>query len=407
MSSRLSVKDKAFVAISFFFIIYSIFPLFADMTGIPVFIPALVVVGALFVLFPKAFMGISTKWFIVYIGVLFLYIILGQPIFINGLNQSLPPLYRIIIESAWILPNITIMNVLLYKNDVRLFRVIGYGSIGLLVASFLYILPMVMESANYLRDDLGELDVIRPIGLPGYDLMHAYTLMILPLFLLVKKIKGEKRYLYIAILLLFVYMVIQTAVTTSLVVMSVAVLFTSFFNANKLRQSVFALGGLLFVGYVLYQYGIFLSLLDNLIPYFEGTAVSFKLEDLHTSMEQGQITGESLTGRMDYHQISKDAFWSNPIVGSHNAGGHSKILDILGFMGVIVFLPYFMMLYASLKRYAFRLEDRELKSYLYFSFVLAAVYLYTKGVFGNPGYLFMFVIVPSIIFSIRNKNTNG
>ena len=57
-----------------------------------------------------------------------------------------------------------------------------------------------------------------------------------------------------------------------------------------------------------------------------------------------------------------------------------------------------MMLYASLKRYAFRLEDRGLKSYLYFSFVLAAVYLYTKGVFGNPGYLFMFVIVPSIIF---------
>ncbi|MBR5530286.1 MAG: hypothetical protein IKU63_02105 [Bacteroidaceae bacterium] len=405
MSSRLSGKDKAFVAISFFFIIYSIFPLFANVTGIPVFIPALVVVGTLLLLFPKAFMGISTKWFIAYIGVLILYIILGKPIFINGLNQSLPPLYRIIIEAAWILPNITIMNVLLYKNDVRLFRVIGYGSIGLLVASFLYILPKVMESANYLRDDLGDIDVIRPVGLPGYDLMHAYTLMILPLCLLVKHRTGRNRYWYLALLLLFAYMVTRTAVTTSLVVMSVAVLFVFLFDVNRQRRTLLRLGIVLLFGYVLYKYGFFLMFADGLMPYFEDTAVSFKLQDLHTSMTRGQITGETLTGRMDYHEISKDAFWENPIIGSDRVGGHSKILDILGSMGLLSFIPYFMILYSSLKRYAFRLKkDVELKPYLYFSFLLACVYLYTKGIFGNPGYLFMLVIVPSILISINSLN---
>lgn len=403
MSSRLSVKDKAFVAISLFYIIYSIFPLFADMTGIPVFIPALVVVGALLVLFPKAFMGISTKWFIAYIGVLILYFILGKPIFINGLNQSLPPLYRIIIESAWILPNMTIMNVLLYKNDARLFRVIGYGSIGLLVASFLYILPMVMESANYLREDLGNIDVIRPIGLPGYDLMHAYTLMILPLCLFVKHRTGRIRYWYLALLLLFAYMVTQTAVTTSLVVMLVAVLFVCLFDVNRLRRSLLILGIVSLVGYVLYQYGFFLMLVDGLMPYFEDTAVSFKLQDLHTSMIRGQITGGSLTGRMDYHEISKDAFWKNPIIGSDRAGGHSKILDILGSMGLLAFMPYFMIVYTSIKRYAVRMENGELRAYLYLSFMLAAIYLYTKGIFGNPGYLFTLVIVPSIIISVKSS----
>ncbi len=114
---------------------------------------------------------------------------------------------------------------------------------------------------------------------------------------------------------------------------------------------------------------------------------------------------------MDYHQMSKDAFIANPIVGTDRAGGHSKILDLLGSMGLLAFIPYFMVLFAGLKRFAFRLKkDVGFKSYLYFSFILACVYLYTKGIFGNPGYLFTLVIVPSIImsvYSLKNGKTNG
>ena len=45
----------------------------------------------------------------------------------------------------------------------------------------------------------------------------------------------------------------------------------------------------------------------------------------------------------------------------------------------------------------------ELRAYLYLSFILAAIYLYTKGIFGNPGYLFTLVIVPSIIISVKSS----
>lgn len=405
MNNRLTIKEKSFIVITFFYIAYTIFPLFADTTGIPVYIPAMALVASLFMMYPKAFWGESTKCFIVYIGVLLLYTVLGKPIFINGLSRSLSPIYRIIIESAWILPNITIMNVLLYKNDKRLYQIVGYGSIVLLVASFLYILPLVGSSTNILREDMEGVASIRPIGLPGYDLMHAYTLMILPLCLLVKESIGKMRPLFLGLLLLFAYMITQTAVTTSLVVMTIAVLFTCIFDIRKLLRSVMIICLFLIVSYVLNQYGFFLNVVDGLMPYFEGTAVSSKLEDLHTSMVLEQVTGSSLTGRMDYHQISKDAFWSNPVVGSDRAGGHSKILDLLGSMGLLAFIPYFMILYSSLKRYAFRLKkDVELKPYLYFSFLLACVYLYTKGIFGSPGYLFMLVIVPSILISINSLN---
>ena len=410
MNNRLTTKEKSFIAVTFFYIAYTIFPLFADTTGIPVYIPAMALVAALLMMYPKAFFGDSTKWFVAYIGVLMLYTVLGKPIFINGLNRSLSPIYRIIVESAWILPNITIMNVLLYRNDKRLFQIVGYGSIVLLVVAFLYILPLVVSSTNMLREDMEGFASIRPIGLPGYDLMHAYTLMILPLCLLVKESVGKMKPLCLGLLLLFAYMITQTAVTTSLVVLSLAVLFVLLFDARKLLRSILILGMILLLGNVLDLQEFFLKIIDGLMPYFEDTAVAFKLEDLHTSLMQGRVTGSSLTGRMDYHQVSKDAFFANPIVGTDRAGGHSKILDMLGAMGLLAFIPYFMIIYAGLRRYVFRVKDRELKSYLYFSFILAGVYLYTKGIFGNPGYLFTLVIVPSIIMSVyfsKNGKTNG
>lgn len=402
MNNRLTTKEKSFIAVTFFYIAYTIFPLFADTTGIPVYIPAMALVVALLTMYPKAFWGESTKWFVLYIGVLLLYMILGKPIFINGLNNRiLSPIYRIIIESACILPNITIMNVLLYRNNIRLYKVMGYGSLALLLASFLYILPLVMSTSNVLREDLHNIEVVvRPKGLPAYDLMHAYALMILPLCLWLKISDRRLRLGILSVLLLFAYIITKTSVSTSLVVMAVAVLFACLFDARKLQRSVLSFSVVFFIGYVLSQYGFFLKVVDGLMPYFEGTTVAFKLEDLHTSMVQGQVTGSSLTSRMDYHQVPKDAFFANPIVGTDKAGGHSKILDMLGTMGLLAFIPYFMILYTSLKRYAFRIKDIELKSYLYFSFILASVYLYTKGIFGTPGYLFMLVIVPSIIVSL-------
>ena len=401
MINKFSVKDRFFIAIVFLYIAYTIFPLFADVTGIPIYVPSLFITAVLLLMYPKAFMRVSTQWFIVYIAVLILYILLDKPLFINGVSQSLSPIYCIVIESAWILPSVTIMNVLLYKNDLRLFRIVGYGSLILLTISFLYVLPMVTTHSNYLREDFEALGYGKPIGLPDYTLMHAYTFMLLPLCLLLKRTAGKMRYFNIALLLLFSYMVMQTAVFTSLVVMLVAFFFAYLFDVNRLERSVLVLGVFLFIGYVLYQNGFFLMIVDGLMPYFEGTAVAFKLEDIRASMLQGQVTGSSLTSRMDYHQISKDAFWSNPIVGSDRAGGHSKILDMLGTMGLMAFIPYIMILYSSLKGFIIRVKDKEQKLYLYFSFILSGIYLYTKGLFGSPGYLFTLVIVPSIIIAVN------
>lgn len=398
--ANFSGKDKIFLAASFFYIFYVIFPLFADYTHIPVYVPAIVVVAGVMLSYPQAFGTSAVKWFFAYAALLFIYSIAGLPIFINGMNQSLPAIWRITIEAAWVLPALVIAAVLFSRKDSRLYKIIGIGSLVLLVISFVYILPLVLSSSNILREDIQELEVLRPMGLPDYGLMHSYTLMLVPLCLMIKGGKGKYKTLAWALTLLFFYMVTQTAVTTSLFVSIVIFLFAIFYKENSGQRTIFGLGFFCFVLFVLYTQGFFLWLVDSLMPFFEDTAVSFKLQDFHDSLAQGSVTGESLTGRMDYHDISKASFWASPIIGGGEVGGHSKILDLLGSMGLLVFIPFVMVIWKSLRTQMAEVAyNKELKMFLILCYAISLVYLYEKGIFGASGWLFMLVIVPCAILA--------
>ena len=381
--------------VSLFYIIYTIFPLFADLTGIPVYIPALFVVIVLGILFPNVFKTEPFKWFFVYILSLALYSLVGKPIHINGLSQTLSPWNRLIIEAAWTMPSVFILGVLTSLKSESLYRVITWGSIICLVISFMYVLPMLSANANYLREDM-ETD-IRPIGVPEYALMHAYALMIFPLCLFMKNSKRVKKLIFLTLVLFFGYMVTKTAVTTSLFLMLFSVLIVYIYNPNNSIKTVALLIIVFIIAVILKYIGAYSAFLEFIMPYFEGTAVYEKLLDMHHSLSTGMVVGDTLTGRMDFHGMSREAFLTNPLFGSTGIGGHSKILDVLGSMGLFVFIPYIMILISSLKRLQRQCDSKSTRMYLLISFLLASVFLYTKGIFGAPGYLFMLVLVPSLI----------
>ena len=140
------------------------------------------------------------------------------------------------------------------------------------------------------------------------------------------------------------------------------------------------------------------------MPIFDGTAVAYKLQDIHDSMVFGSVQGESITGRMSYHQISKDAFFENPIFGIGKAGGHSKILDLLGCMGLLVFIPYFAIIWNTMKMQIRNISTQLAAAFIVCGYLAAAIYLYEKGIFGAPGYLIMIVVVPSIIKAFESED---
>lgn len=402
MSLRLGVasKDKLFVIVSFIYILYVIFPLFGDLTNIPVFVPSLLVVFFIAICNNGIFTNKPVRWLLAYFILLFIYTLIGKPIHINGVSSDLPGWWRITIEAAWAMPAVMIAAVLYYKNDTNLYKLFGIGSLVLITISFLYILPLIISSKNILRDDLLDISDVHPLGLPDYALMHAYTLMLIPFCFSLKTTVYKHKFLSIGLLCLFFYLVTQTAVTTSLFV-SVAIFFFSIIYSAEHRMRFFVLCVMsVLILYVLYEFGFFLWLVDSLMPLFDGTAVSFKLQDLHDSMVGGRIQGGSITGRMDYHQISKDNFWYNPIFGGGFAGGHSKILDILGGMGIIVFIPFAMSIWSCLKQQISQTRSLNARSFIYFSYFAACIYLYEKGIFSAAGYLTTLVIVPSALIAL-------
>ena len=400
-------KDKIFVIVSFIYMLYVVFPLFADLTNIPVVVPALLVVSVITLLYSGVYSKKPVVCLSFYALMLIIYSLVGARIHINGVNGSLPTWWRIMIEIAWILPPLLIAVVLWMKNDKNLFKLFGYGSLAILVISLIYILPLIITSKNVLREAEKIDEAFRPIGLPGYDLMHSYTLVLVPLCYMLRKEFNKRRGILIYLLsiaALFFYIVIQTAVTTSLVVSCCIFLFMFIYSEKNNVITIVRLvfwGGLL---YVLYQLGFFLWLVDELKPVFEGTAVSYKLQDIHDSMVFGSLQGESITGRMSYHQISKDAFFENPIFGIGKAGGHSKILDLLGCMGLLVFIPYFAMIWNTMKMQICSVSTHLAGVFVACGYFAATIFLYEKGVFGAPGYLIMMVIVPSIIRTYESNN---
>ena len=341
--------------------------------------------------FLSAFFTRAFMWFCMYMLVLVLYILLGKSFHINGLEQSLPAWYRLVIESAWILPCIFMAGILTYRNRIRLYRTISYGSILFYVISFLFLLPMLSADSNFLREE-------------GYDFMHTYSLLIFPLCLCVKRRHRMKRVLWLSVLLAFVYMTFRTAITTSILVLLLSVLIVLFYSPGSGLRTVFSLVSFVIILLVLNSFGAFAGILDSLMPYFEGTPVEYKLYDIRESLQRGYLTGDSLTVRMDLHKMSLDAFCRNPVLGSKGVGGHSKILDLAGSAGLLAFVPYVMIIVSVLKDYLRLAVSREAKAYLVISFLLSGIYLYTKGVFGTPGYMSMFVIVPSIIMSLNLKD---
>lgn len=401
-------KDKVFVIISFIYILYVVFPLFADLTNIPVVVPSLLVAFVITLLYSNCYCKKPVLSVFIYAVMLILYSLAGAYVHINGVNGSLPAWWRITIEIAWILPPTLIAVVLWTRNNKNLFKLFGYGSLAIIVVSYIYILPILITSKNILRE-ADSIDVaFRPIGLPDYGLMHSYTLLLVPLCYMLRKEFNKKRHSRILVLLgliaLFFYIVVQTAVTTSLIVSCCILLFMFLYSEKNNATSIFRLGFTVVMLYVLYQSGFFLWLVNILMPIFDGTAVSYKLQDFYDSMVYGSVQGDSLTGRMSYHQISKDAFFTNPIFGSGKAGGHSKILDLLGCSGLVLFIPYFTIIWYTMKMQIRSVATQLTAAYIACGYLAAAIYLYEKGIFGASGYLITMVIVPSIIKAYESED---
>lgn len=400
----MTIKKKIFLITALFYILYTIFPLFADTFRIPVWLPSMAVVAVMAVLYPQAFANRTFYWFLAYAMVLVLYVIVGKRLTI-GIG-TVADSKKIFIEFAYILPTISIFSIISYLDDIDVTRRLVKWSIVMLFVSFIISVPLMIRY-NSLREALSEQEETLSVpGLPGYSLMHAYTMFLPALCYAAKVNQGWKRWLAILGVGGLCFVIYDTFVTTSLLIMIAIVLFTVFYTSRNTALFVIIASLLLLIVFVLYQYGFFVALIDWIMPAFEDTAVESKLIDFKASMLQGELTGGTITGRQDLHTISWHSFFQNPFFGTSVVGGHSSLIDRFGGMGFIAGLPFVMIFVSFIKRMVILFDTKLAKAFFWVGIIAGFTYLYQKGNWGSEAWLMYMVLMPMGILSFEKTNYN-
>ncbi len=396
------VKKKIFLITALLYILYTIFPLFADLIRIPVWLPSMAAFVIMLVLYPQAFFNKTFYWFLVYALVLTIYLLLDRPltIGIGTVHDS----KKILIEFAYILPTISIFCILIHLKDKILVRKLINWSIGILFVSFVVAVPL-MQRYGSIREALFEKgEGFSVVGLPGYSLMHAYTLFLPVVGCGIKMFEGRKKIWALVGVLALCFVVYDTFVTTSLIVMIIILLFTLLYSEKHKIWFWFVSAVLLMTVFVLYKTGFFVSLIDWMMPAFEGTQVEFKLNDFKESLLQGQVTGGSITGRQNLHDISWTSFFQNPLFGTSMVGNHSSLVDRFGGMGIVAGLPFLMIIVSFVRQMVRRFENKTAKTFFWVGVVAGFLFLYQKGNWGCESWLMYMVLMPMGILSIEGRS---
>lgn len=400
-------KEKTFVFITLFYIAYMLFPPITAL--IPVALISVGVVVALLALYPKSLGADYSKWFFVYWVVLFLYCIVGHDFHINGLgvgpNTNL--FHKLLIETAWILPNIIICSILIKTKDKNIYKNIGIGVLIIVTASMLAMLPTVAAGGNVIRDNvrLMESGSSANVLLPSYTVLSCYSFLIPIACYGFKHTKHFLKLLFAGLILLVFYMIIKSEITTSFLAAIFVLIFTLVYNKSITQNLLVIFGAISIIIWLLYETGFLLAFVGFLVDLYDGTVAQSKFLDFQ-AMLMGQGEGDNIEVREICRKLSFDCFVNNPIIGSPCVGEHSSLLDRLGSMGLLGFIPFVMMLITNVFMWTKILPDRGTKIFYLIGIGIIAVFLYFKGLFGGQGYLSLFVILPVTIFGIYLQTQN-
>lgn len=399
-------KKTLFLIIALFYIVQSIFPLFNDWVKPPEWLPSLGTTVLLVMLYPRAFLNRTIVWFGIYALVLFSYMSLGRPLTI-GIG-TVADSKKIIIEFAFILPALSIFSVLCYLNDLALTRRLIQFTVIVLYASFIVAVPLMLRY-NSLREALYRegVEMIDVPGLPNYSLMHAYTLFLPAIAYAAKKFSGKRKTFFIVALGVLSFVVFDTFVAASLFIMVGVLAYTILFSKSRRNRFKFVFAFIIALFVVLLMSGAIVPIIDFVMPFFRGTPVIGKLQDIRNSITSGTIMGGNLVLRMELHNISWQSFFANPIFGNSEVGRHSSLVDRLGGMGLVAFVPFVMIFISGIARILKLYQQKMSKDFYWLGVLSAFLFLYFKGNWGADSWLMLFILMPFAILVYEREDDNG
>ncbi|MDE5763709.1 MAG: hypothetical protein K2I00_01930 [Ruminococcus sp.] len=219
--------------------------------------------------------------------------------------------------------------------------------------------------------------VYRKLNIANWSQIYGMIFSI-PVFMMIWKKTGKKRYLFMAAAILLVTITSQITFATLL---AIGMIFSLFLNRAKSAKQLILLGLLFIVSIVvIVKIDFFLTLA---VEFFDGIGLTFlhsKLNDLRILLTTGKSVGDA-ESRSTLYLRSFSTFAESPLFGvllrrgeinDRIIGYHSEFFDLLASFGIIgvVLIGAFMILYYRLIR---RIKEKVLVV-IYFGFLALFVF---------------------------------
>lgn len=404
-ADALTKKDKFFLAVYTLFAAFILVPFVSDIIPLNSQIVDISVFVMCVLLYPRAYGNRLVLWTFVYFMVLFLFVILGNDITI-GIGKVAPS-KKLLIELAWMLPSFCIVSILHYRDNLKMFYYVAVISVAIYLISFISVLPIIMQYDMRVLATYEDTNVSIH-GIPSYTLMHAFAISLPAAFISYKVFAGKRKFVALALVVCNIILVVNTNITTSIVALLICIMFFFSYGGrhgfNFFRLLLFSI-----CIFIIWNFGLVEAFLSYTSEWFEGTAVQPKIESFIAVYQGGDLAADktgSISGRENLHAISIDSFFSNIIWGGGKAGGHSAILDRLGGMGLLCGIPFIMILISQIIIWKKNIHDQLALKYYYLGILIAFIFLYSKGLFGEQGWFMISIFVPVVIYVCSVKRFN-
>lgn len=252
--------------------------------------------------------------------------------------------------------------------------------------------PGIVRYQNYIiiNGEYSDLISYYRLGMSNYLLPHGLPVLIPPLILLIKRGGLKERMVAIAFLLCSMLLIYLGGSTTAFLLALLAFA-TLFFNKEgSTRPLLVAIVAIITIP-------MFFSLLELGFGEDElGGVYSSHLSDLSDYASEG--AEGNAANRMSLYKQSLAGFFQNPLIGTNShMSGHSVVLDRLGSLGLVGFLPFVGILY-----YCFQFVSRQFgrseRPYYIISFLLGMLMLLAKGIEDKEVWLMLIVVAPVIFY---------
>ena len=243
------------------------------------------------------------------------------------------------------------------------------------------------------------------MGVCEYAFPHSIPMVIPGIVLLLKnkRLKLFYRGIAAALVVLLLYLVFVSGVTTSLILTLFGIPASIFAvegnakkNATRIILFIVLLTPLLNDSVMLKV----LNVAEQIVP--EENKITGKILNFEESIQNENADG-SLQQRGDLYRMSLDAFISNPILGTDDKplGGHSALLDRLGTLGLLGIIPFMSFIISLYKMIKYRLPSHS-RMFFYIGMAGFIIMLATKNMNNIYVWLYSMCLLPALILFNSN-----